>query len=156
MSIAELCQDYAAATEEFLAAAAAVADDALDRHAPGEWSARQVIHHMAYSETQSYARLRRLLAEDEGTQIQGYDEARWAEAPALGYRELPVEHSLAVVRAVRAATLDVLGRIDDADLERWGQHSESGRYSVATWAATYCQHPRAHAAQLAASAAYGA
>jgi hypothetical protein len=39
-------------------------------HAENEWSARQCIHHMADSEAQSYARLRRLVAEPEGSIIQ--------------------------------------------------------------------------------------
>lgn len=36
---------------------------------------RQVIHHVADSATQSYARLRRLLAEPLGSIIQGDDES---------------------------------------------------------------------------------
>jgi DinB superfamily len=153
MNITELCDDYAAATEEFFAAVARVSSDQLDRHRPGEWSARQVIHHMADSETQSYARLRRLLAEGDGTSIQGYDEARWADADVLGYRELPVDNSLAVIRAVRTASLETLRRLSGDDLARWGEHSQSGRYSVATWCENYREHPRAHAAQIAAALA---
>ena len=37
-----------------------------------------VVHHLADSETNSYLRLRKLLAED-GPTLQGYDEAHWAE-----------------------------------------------------------------------------
>ena len=42
-----------------------------------------VIHHVADSETNSYVRLRRLMAEPAGTAIQGYDEAQWARVTAL-------------------------------------------------------------------------
>ena len=48
--------------------------------------------------------LRRLLAEPAGSLIQGYDEAAWARCHALGYEELPVENSLRVIAAVRAAS----------------------------------------------------
>jgi hypothetical protein len=148
MSLSEDVAAYSMATSQFLHDAAVVNDDNLDRHVEGGWSARQVIHHVADSEAQSYARLRRLLAEPSGSVIQGYDEAAWAESPQLGYRDLPVAHSLEVFKAVRLASLDVLGRLRESDLERYGEHSESGRYTLATWLEVYTEHPRAHAQQL--------
>jgi hypothetical protein len=140
---------YEESTQIFLDAAAELTDAVLDRHAEGGWSARQIVHHLADAEAQSYARLRRLLAEPEGSIIQGYDEAAWANCEALGYRELPIEHSLAVFAAVRAASADLMRRLSEADLERYALHSEAGHYSVATWIATYTKHPRDHAAQMA-------
>jgi hypothetical protein len=148
MNIDNAASEYEAATNEFLAAVASITPDQIDSHVEGGWSPRQVMHHIADSEAQSYARLRRLLAEPEGVVIQGYDEALWAQAPVLGYRDLPVEHSLDVFRAVRQASLDVLRRLSPSDLERTGVHSESGPYSVQTWIETYTRHPREHAAQL--------
>lgn len=79
-------------------------DDQIDRRVAGGWTARQIIHHVADSETQSYVRLPRLIAEPEGSLIQGYDEAAWAESDALGYRDLAIEHSLAVFAAVHGLT----------------------------------------------------
>jgi hypothetical protein len=139
---------YAAATAAILDAARDADPAALDRHVEGGWSARQVLHHLADSETQSYLRLRRLLAEGPGTAIQGYDEAAWAECDALGYRDLPVEHAVAVLAAVRAATLDVLRRLTPGDLERTGVHTESGRYTLDDWLDIYSRHPLAHREQL--------
>jgi hypothetical protein len=148
MSFTDDVAAYSMATSQFLHEATIVNDENLDRHVAGGWSARQVIHHVADSEAQSYARLRRLLAEPAGSVIQGYDEAAWAQSPQLGYTELPVAHSLDVFKAVRLASLDVLERLRESDLERYGEHSESGRYTLATWLAVYTEHPRAHAAQL--------
>lgn len=145
--LAARAADYAAATAELLAA---VPDDgpALDRRAPGGWSARQVLHHLADSETQSYLRLRRLLADAPPALIQGYDEAAWAESPALGYAQRPVATSVAVVAAVRAASHELLTRLGDADLAREGVHSESGPYTLDEWLTIYTAHPRAHRAQM--------
>ena len=145
--IAIIATDYERATAEFLAAAADVTPASLDHHHPDGWSARQVIHHVADSEAQSYARLRRLLAEPNPV-IQGYDEAAWACSPALGYTDLPIENSLAVFVAVRASSLDIIRRLSPDDLERAGVHTESGPYSVRTWLATYSAHPAEHADQL--------
>ena len=148
MTFQDQISDYEVSTSILLHALSEVSDENLDRHGPGAWSARQVIHHVADSEAQSYARLRRLLAEPAGSIIQGYDEAAWALSPELGYTELPIEHSLAVFRAVRQASYDILGRLRESDLERNGVHSEIGYYSVATWLNIYTEHPRIHAAQL--------
>jgi hypothetical protein len=148
MRIEESVHAYEHSTEYFLKEVRNVDAQNIDAHVDGGWSARQVIHHIADSETQSYARLRRLIAEPAGSVIQGYDEAAWATCEELGYQELPIEHSLEVFRAVRAASLDVLRRLGEEDLERYGQHSESGHYTLAIWLEIYTEHPRAHAAQL--------
>ncbi len=147
MSIHERTAAYRAATERFLRVATEVGEQELDVTPPNGWNARQVIHHVADSEAQSYARLRRLVAEP-GTEIQGYDEARWAETPQLGYRDLPVGESLAVFAAVRAASATVLGRLTEDDLDLAGTHSESGAYTLSDWLRIYTQHPLEHAEQM--------
>ena len=148
MNLPHLIDEYERATQVLLDAAFSVAPRDLDRHVEGAWSARQVIHHMADAETNSYVRLRRLLAEAPGTVIQGYDEAAWATCDELGYTDLAVEHPLRVFDAVRAASLDVLRRIGPQDLAREGVHTESGPYTLEAWLETYVRHPLEHAAQL--------
>lgn len=140
--------EYESATKRFEKLVASLSDGDLDvKHADG-WSARQIIHHVADSEAQSYARIRRLMAEPLGSVIQGYDEAAWANNPTLGYEELDVKNSFAVFSAVRASTLDLIRRMDSSDLDRYGEHSESGRYPVSTWFQSYVRHPDDHANQL--------
>jgi len=151
VDLRERVDDYEAATSEALGVIEAATVGLLDRHAKGEWSARQIIHHLADSEAQSYARLRRLIAEPAGSLIQGYDEAAWASSPVLGYEALPVEHSVEVFRAVRQSSLVILRRLDDVDLERHGVHSESGRYTLNDWLNIYTRHAREHAEQLRAA-----
>ena len=72
LDIQEIASAYEAATKEFLNIAASVPADKLDVNDGENWSSRQVIHHCADSEAQSYARLRRLVAEPN-TVIQGYE-----------------------------------------------------------------------------------
>lgn len=148
LSIDQHAEAYAAGTQFLLAAAAKVTPQNIDTHAAGEWSARQCIHHLADSEAQSYARLRRLLAEPAGSVIQGYDESAWAASPILGYADLPIENSLAVFTSVRAASLDLIRRLDPVDLDREGVHTEVGAYSVRRWLQTYARHPVDHGEQL--------
>jgi hypothetical protein len=126
-------------------ALARISDEELDRRpSPDEWSPREVIHHLADSESMAYIRLRRLLAEDNPV-IDGYDEPEWARR--LHY-DRPIEPSLAVLRAVRAASLQLLGTLTSEEWARTGTHSESGAYSVDKWLAIYAEHSHEHADQI--------
>lgn len=146
--ISQLADEYAKATKYFEHLASQIAEKDLDLKHPDGWSARQVIHHLADSEAQSYARLRRLIAEPLGSIIQGYDEGAWAESAILGYNNLPIDESLRVFSAVRAASLTIFRRLADADLDRWGEHTERGKITIRDWHASYSQHPMDHAGQL--------
>src|SRR5947208_16269770 len=84
-------QGYAA-VEDALAGATDAELDA--RPAPGEWTAREIVHHLGDSEMTSAIRLRRLLAEENPT-IAGYDQEE--SARRLRY-DRPPEGS---VRAVK-------------------------------------------------------
>jgi len=139
---------YDDSTRYFFDCAAKVTEDNLDNRHPNGWSARQVIHHMADSETQSYVRLRRLLAEPEGSAIQGYDESAWAESASLGYETLPIDASLATIAAVRTSTSKILALVTPEQLELFGNHTESGKYTVADWLDIYTRHPIEHGDQL--------
>jgi hypothetical protein len=127
--------------EDALAGATA---DELDRPPPDGWTARQVVHHLADSEATAYVRLRRLIAED-GPLIAGYDEPEYARR--LHY-DRPIGSSLAVLRAVREASLELLESLTPAEWQRSGTHSESGPYSVERWLEIYSAHAHDHADQI--------
>lgn len=146
----DLIARYCAGVGLVEAALASLSEGDLDRSVDDGWTPRMVIHHLADSETNSYVRLRRLLAEPAGTTIQGYDEGAWASAPALGYATEPIDQALAVLRAVRAASASVLTRLSDADLSRAGVHTESGDYTLADWLRIYAEHAEQHAEQILA------
>ena len=147
--IEKLAAEYEAATNVFLEAFKKVNLADLDKPKKDGWSARQVIHHLADSESQSCARLKRLVAEP-GTTIQGYDENIWAQSTTLGYTVLPVENSLALYKASRAASLEIIKRLEVAQLSNAGTHTESGAYDLKKWFSSYINHPRDHANQLLA------
>ena len=148
MDINTLAVDYEASTKYVAEIIAGLSKADLDKHQDGGWSPRQIIHHLADSEAQSYARLRRLIAEPSGTIIQGYDEGAWAKSEILGYTELPIENSLGVLLAVRSASLGILMRLNESDLERTGVHTDSGAFSIAKWVNVYINHPRDHGNQI--------
>jgi len=147
MQLIESIDKYRQATDLFITTALGLTATDLDAPRENSWTARQVIHHVADSEAQSYARLRRLVAEP-GTVIQGYDEAAWGENKTLGYEELPIEIAIDVFQAVRASSLEILKRLTEKQLENSCVHSETGEYTVEKWLETYIKHPIEHAQQM--------
>ena len=84
MDNAALIDRYEAGPAEVRDALAGIDADELDRRpAPGAWTAREVVHHLADSETTSYLRLRRMLAMDR-PELQSYDEAAWGRGAPPG------------------------------------------------------------------------
>lgn len=140
-----LIERYRTGTADVEDALIGITDEELDRRPPsGEWTAREIVHHLADSEAMAYIRLRRLIAED-GPHIHGYDEPEWARR--LHY-DRPIEASLAVVRAVRGASYQLMGVLTPADWTRTGTHTESGPYSVEHWLGIYAEHSHEHADQI--------
>lgn len=139
--IAQYRQGYDAVIE----ALADITDAELDtREAPGEWSPREIVHHLADSEMTSAIRLRRLIVE-ENAEIVGYDQEAFVRRL---YCDRPIEPSLAAFRAARETTADILDRMTDEEWASTGTHSESGPYSVTDWMETYAVHAHDHADQI--------
>ncbi len=127
-------------------AVAGATDAELDRRPPTPelWSAREVVHHVADSEMTSAIRLRRLIAEEE-PDLGAYDEELFARR--LRY-DRPIGASLDAIRAARAATAEILDRLDEAEWRRGGRHPEHASYTVDDWLRIYAEHCHEHAEQI--------
>ena len=142
----QLIAQYKAGYDEVTRALEGFPADQLAAHPiAGKWSAAEIVHHLADSETQSAVRLRKLLAERHPV-IQGYDQDAWAVQ--LAYNERPIGPALAAFRAARETTAQLLDRMTDADWRRLGWHSESGSYHAETWLEVYAVHAHGHADQI--------
>ena len=136
---------YRDAADTFRAAVAGVSDAELDRVGiDGEWTVREIAHHLADSELTSAIRLRRLIAEDEPL-IQGYDEVEFVRR--LHVTQRPIATSVDAAAAARASTFTILEALTEDEWARSGKHSDSGEYSVEEWLRTYANHPWDHADQ---------
>ena len=122
-----------------------ITDEELDaRQAPGRWSAREIVHHLADSEMNAAMRLRLLLAEDRPA-IKGIDQNEFARRL---YYDRPHESSLEAFRWARQTTAELLERLGPAEWEREGTHSEIGRFGVEEWLRIYAPHAHQHARQI--------
>jgi DinB superfamily len=136
---------YRDGAAEFAAAVADVTEPELDAHPiEGEWSIREIAHHLADGELTSAVRLRRLIAEDDAA-ILGYDERSFTDR--LHATERPIASSVEAATAARASTLSILECLTDDEWKRTGTHSESGAYGVERWLEIYADHPWDHADQ---------
>jgi len=141
-----LIAQYTDGPARIRAALATVPAEAMKwRPAVGEWSAHEIVCHCADSETNSYARIRFLLSEQDPV-IQGYDQEQWART--FDYHSHPLEPALATVEAVRANTAALILRLPDAAWTREGRHTESGRYTADDWLTIYADHLEGHARQI--------
>jgi hypothetical protein len=128
-------------------ALAGITLDELDRSASGEWTPRQIVHHLADSEMMSALRIRRLLTEDEPV-IHGYDEAAFARKLTS---DRPIEPSVEAMRWARETTAQLLDRMTEEEWSKVGTHSESGPYSAEDWLTIYAAHAHDHALQITRS-----
>ena len=142
----QLIARYADGYQEVASALEGFPGDGLSaRPLPGKWSAREIVHHLADSESISAQRLRKLLTEDKPI-IHGYDQERYATL--LRYNERDMAPALEAFRAARTTTAQILSSMSSADWEREGWHTESGRYTAETWLRIYAAHAHDHAAQI--------
>lgn len=103
------------------AACASLSDaDALHRYAPGKWSIKEVVGHLADTERVfSYRALR--VARGDATPLPGFDEN--AFVAAAGFDRRPLGELLDELRRVRASTLALLDGVEPEAWERRGTAS---------------------------------
>ena len=113
--------------------------------APGKWSVRMVVQHLADSDLVAGWRLRLVLAQDRPS-ITGYDQDAWATR--LRYAEVEVDDALADFEQVRRSNLRLLGRLPESDGARVGVHAERGEESVAHIVRLTAGHDVLHLRQI--------
>lgn len=112
---------------------------------PDGWTVRQVVHHVADSHINSYARFKRAVTEDE-PEIRGYDEAVWAELPDA--RDENIEDSLLLLETLHRRWTRFLRSLDATQYARSFRHSEIGRISLESNLQLYAWHGRHHTAHI--------
>lgn len=114
--------------------------------APGKWSVRMVVQHLADSELVGAFRFRMVLAQ-EAPSIPGYDQDAWASR--LDYAHADIAAAQQTFAAVRAANLAILEKAGPEDLKRYMVHSERGNESLEFMIRIYAGHDLVHLRQIA-------
>jgi hypothetical protein len=113
--------------------------------APGKWSPRQIIAHLADAELVGAHRMRQVIAEDNPTLI-AYDQDAWTRN--LDYARRKPKQSLEAFRRIRAENYELLKALPESAFERTGNHSENGPMTLRLLLEGYAQHAESHARQL--------
>ncbi len=115
--------------------------------APGKWSARQIVAHLADSELVVAHRLRQVIAEDNPTLV-AYDQDAWTAN--LDYARRKPKQSLETFRRLRSENYELLKGLPESGFERAGNHTENGRITLLGLLEEDANHAESHARQLQA------
>jgi len=102
-------------------------DDLARKPAPGRWSVREILAHLADCEVVMGWRLRSVLATN-GTTLQPFDQNIWANV--FKYEETPTADSLDLFEVSRRSNVRLLRSLDPAMFDNFGMHQERGRETV--------------------------
>src|SRR5215510_10705285 len=98
----QLIQDLERTRDETLRYFALDERDLARTYAPGKWSVRFLLHHLADSETVLFDRIRRVLSEPRQV-LWVFDQDAWAAG--LDYSRLPLDISRRVYETVRSGVI---------------------------------------------------
>jgi hypothetical protein len=113
--------------------------------APGKWSIRQIVAHLADADLVGAHRFRQLIAEENPTLI-AFDQNLWTAN--LDYARRKPKQSLETFRRLRAESYDLLKGLSPDAFDRAGNHTERGRVTLRELLDGYAGHAEAHARQL--------
>src|SRR5271157_5112696 len=113
--------------------------------APGKWSVRQIVAHLADAELVGAHRFRQVIAEDNPT-IVAFDQDAWTRN--LDYARRKPKQSLETFRRIRAENYELLKELPASAYERAGNHTENGRLTLRQLLEGFAQHAESHARQL--------
>ena len=140
--------DIASLPKHLADAVAGLNDSQLDTpYRPEGWTVRQVVHHVADSHLNAFARLKVALTEDRPT-IMPYDEKKFA---VLADTALPVEISSQLLRSLHARWVAIYEATPESDWQRIFVHPEYPDPLTLDWQVQmYGWHSRHHVAHITA------
>lgn len=119
--------------------------------APGKWSARDILSHLADCELVFAYRLRQTLAEDHHV-IQPFDQDAWAKT----YASCDAQTALGTITALRAWNVALIRSAKPGDFSKPVTHPERGTMTFQTIVDTMAGHDVNHIKQIEAIAARAA
>lgn len=116
-----------------------------DFAAPGKWSIRQIMAHLADAELVGACRLRLVVAEPNPV-LTAFDQDAWTRN--LDYARRKPKTSLESFRRLRSENHELLKDLPEEVYTRTGNHSESGLLTLRELVEGYAEHAEGHARQI--------
>ena len=114
-------------------------------YAPGKWSVKYLLHHLADAETVLYDRIRRTISEPRPVQW-AFDQDKWATQ--LDYSRMPLDLSRRIYEAVRAGVIYQARMHYEARGHLEYVHSEAGVRTLKDEFDKVAWHNEHHLAQI--------
>lgn len=111
--------------------------------APGKWSAREIVCHLADCETVFAFRIRQALAEENHV-VQPFDQDKWAK----NYAAYDTDEALALFSATRAWNLRLIDSLPAEAFEKRLTHPERGEMALRVVIETMGGHDVNHIRQI--------
>jgi uncharacterized damage-inducible protein DinB len=121
-------------------------DEQLDTpYREGGWTIRQIVHHLADSNINSYVRFKLAVTEDQPT-IKPWEQSDWAVLEDAV--KLPVDVSVKLLENLHIRWVTFLRSLSADDVKRTFLHPEGGVVSVGENIWNYSWHSLHHIAQI--------
>jgi DinB superfamily len=123
-----------------------LSDEELARtYAPGKWTVKQLLHHLADAETVLYDRIRRAISEPRSV-VWAFDQDKWATE--LDYARMPLDLSRRIYEAVRAGVIHQARLRYESSGHLEFVHSETGIRTLKDEFDKVAWHNEHHLAQI--------
>lgn len=133
--------------ERFLRSAAPHLSGWEDSYAPGKWTIRQIMTHLADTEVALFWRFARAAGEG-GVPVERFDQDAWAAN--LAYTERPMEVVFAQFDGIRRTFIHLVATLPDTRLLAQCVHPERGNIAAWQWANGTVNHTDHHLDQVEA------
>jgi hypothetical protein len=111
---------------------------------PGEWTVRQIVHHVADAHLNGYIRMKLVLTETRPI-LKPYDQEVWAE---LSDMKADLHSSLQILAGLHVRWASLLEGLPEESWSRKGVHLENGLVSLDDLLVTYAHHGETHIQQI--------
>jgi hypothetical protein len=111
---------------------------------PGEWTIRQIVHHLPDAHMNGFIRMKLVLAENKPI-LKPYDQDIWSGQADM---KLPIQPSLFILRGLHERWAALLSSLLESDWERAGIHLDNGLVTLDQLLHTYAGHGQAHLDQI--------
>ncbi len=106
----------------------------------GKWTVRQVVHHLADSHINGYARMKWALTEDN-PKLKPYDQDEWAK---LSDSKMSIESSILIIKGIHQRWVELFKNLSESDWKRTVDHPDPDYSNIEQLLRAYASHGEKH------------
>lgn len=149
ISTSQLLEVFSAAPERLRKAIEGLTDDDLTAQPrPGKWSIKQIVFHLADSDTIGFVRIKLAFAQP-GSAFPLYNQDSWVQTFDYQHKEQStMENAIRLMEILRFFTGSIFRQANGADWIKTGTHPEFGEMTLRNLLELYADHGERHIEQI--------